>query len=455
MVIRMVRFGGLLVGAAAVSLVVGHVFAANAHADPATTAAVECSVTSGRELQRATPEQVGLDSGRLAMALGFASGRSRLNVQVFRHNCLVGEGPTNNQTGNTAWNVWSVTKSVVSLLTGIAWHQGKIDIQAPIDQYLPGGLGDARRRAITVENLLTETSGMRAGVVTEGLTGIVPLDPNSAVQALGVPLDHEPGTVFSYSQRNVDLLAYVLELALGEPLQQFAQRELFEPLGIPRSDWYWARDRSGHTYGYAHLLIPPNDLAKLGLLVANEGRWGDRQIVPSAYIRRASTPSRANPCYGYLFWVGPTCAENASFVPPDTFAMAGMGMQNVFVIPSLDLMVVWTGLYGNVSKLGPAGIIQNTGELPHEFFRRLFAAFQEPPLPDPGPYIEPPISIDPRGFVDLDILIAVFGIGASAYPGCNVFACLTQPLAPPFSDAPPGCAVLACLGSDPRTPGIR
>lgn len=451
----MMRLGGLLVGATAVSLVVGHVFAANVHADPPSTATVECSVTSGRELQRAAPEQVGLDSGRLATALEFASGRNRLNVQVFRHNCLVGEGPTNNQTGNIAWNVWSVTKSVVSLLTGIAWHQGKIDIQAPIGQYLPDGLGDARRRAITVENLLTETSGMRTGVVTEGLTGVVPLDPHSAVQALGVPLDHEPGTVFSYSQRNVDLLAYVLELAIGEPLQQFAQRELFEPLGIPRSDWYWARDRSGHTYGYAHLMIPPNDLAKLGLLVANEGRWGERQIVPSDYIRRASTPSRANPCYGYLFWVGPTCAENASFVPPDTFAMAGMGMQNVFVIPSLDLMVVWTGLYGNVSRLGPAGIIQNTDELPHEFFRRLFAAFQDPPIPDPGPYIEPPIAIDPSGFIDLDILVAVFGVGASAYPGCNVFACLNLPLAPPFSDAPPGCAVLVCLGQDPRTPAIR
>ncbi|WP_040788081.1 serine hydrolase domain-containing protein [Nocardia paucivorans] len=451
----MVRFGGLLVGAAAVSLVMGHVFATSAHADPVDTTTVECSVTSGREPQRATPEQVGLDSERLAAALEFASHRNRLNVQVFRHNCLVGEGPTNDRTGNTAWNVWSVTKSVVSLLTGIAWHQGKIDIQAPIDRYLPPGLGDAERRSITVENLLTETSGMRTGVLTEGLTGVVPIDPNSPVQALGVPLDHKPGTVFSYSQRNVDLLAYVLELAVGEPLQQFAQRELFEPLGILRDDWYWARDRSGNTYGYAHLMIPPNDLAKLGLLVVNEGRWGDREIVPAEYIRRASTPSPANPCYGYLFWVGPTCAENASFVPPDTFAMSGMGMQNVFVIPSLDLMVMWTGVYGNVSQLGIPGIIQNTDELPHEFFRRLFAAFRDPPLPDPGPYIEPPIALDPTGFFDLDILVAVFGIGASSYPGCNVFDCLGRPMAPPFSDAPPGCAVLICLGSDPRTPGIR
>jgi hypothetical protein len=57
--------------------------------------------------------------------------------------------------------------------------------------------------------------------------------------------------------------------------------------------------------------------------------------------------------------------------------------------------------------------------------------------------------------VDTNILLAVFGIGPSAYPGCNVFACLNYPLAPPFADTAPGCAILACLGPGPRTPGIR
>ncbi len=453
--IRMGRLGGLLVGVTAVALVAGHVFAASAAAAPPTTAQAQCSVTAGRQLERAEPEAVGLDSHRLAEALTFASTRNRLNVQVFRHNCLIGEGPTNEQTGNVAWNVWSVTKSVVSLLAGIASDQGQLDIAAPIGRYLPAGLGDERRRSITVEDLLTESSGMRVGVVTEGITGVIPLDPNSAVQALGVPLDHEPGTVFSYSQRNVDLLAYVMELAVGEPLQQFAQRELFDPLGIARGDYYWARDRAGHTYGYAHLMIPPNDLAKLGLLVANDGRWGATQLVSRGYLDKARTPSATNHCYGYLFWLGPACAENADFLPRDMYSMAGMGMQNVFVFPSQDLTVVWTGMFGNVSRYGPSGVIQNTAELPHEFFRRLFAAFHEPPVPDPGPYAEPPLTLDPNAFIDSDILLAIVGVGPSAYPGCNVFACLNQPLRPPFSDAPPGCAILACLGPDPRTPGIR
>ncbi|WP_433634627.1 serine hydrolase domain-containing protein [Nocardia sp. CA-120079] len=447
------RIYRLLAGTAAVSMVAGSVFTGGAQATP--TEQLSCEVSSGRDPERAAPEQVGLDSGLLVDALTFAGGRNRLNVQVFRHNCLIGEGPTNDQTGNVAWNIWSATKSVVSLLAGIAWDQGKLDIEAPIDRYLPPGLGDAQHRSITVENLLTESSGLAAGLLTEGITGVIPLDPNSAVQALGVPLTNPPGAVFSYSQRNVDLLAYVIELAVGEPLQQFAQRELFDPLGIERGDYYWARDRAGHTYGYAHLMIPPNDFAKLGLLVSNNGRWGSQQLVSETYLRMARQPSPANKCFGYLFWIGLGCGESHDFQPTDVYVMVGLGMQNIFIVPSLDLTVVWTGVFGSVSNQGIEVALEDTTELPHEFFRRLFAAFQDHPVPDPGPYVEPPLRADPSRYVDTNLLLAVFGIGPAAYPGCNVFSCLNYPLAPPFADTAPGCVIQACLGPDPRTPGIR
>ncbi|QLY34082.1 serine hydrolase [Nocardia huaxiensis] len=442
-----------LAGAVAVVLTAGSVIfgGAMAHAEDE----VRCEQPSGRQFERAAPEQVGLDSAGLAAALQFAAERNRLNVQVFRHNCLIGEGPANNETGRVAWNVWSVTKSIVSLLAGIAWDQGKLDIGAAIDRYLPPGLGDAEHRAITVENLLTETSGLRIGLVTEGITGVIPIDPFSAVQALAVPFDDPPGTVFTYSQRNVDLLAYVIELATGEPLQEFAQRELFGPIGIERGDYYWARDRSGHTYGYAHLMIPPDDLSRLGLLVANDGAWHGQQLVSREYLRTATSPSATYRCYGYLFWLGSDCAENPAFLPGDMYAMSGLGLQHVFVIPSLDLTVVWTGVFGTHTYKGPSGILQYGVEVSYEFFRRLFQAFHDSPVPDPGPFVEPPLRLDPSKYFDTDIALAVFGLGPYAYPGCNVLSCLNVGLAPPFTDAPPGCLLLACLGPDPRTPGIR
>ncbi|GGK60823.1 hypothetical protein GCM10011591_36470 [Nocardia camponoti] len=433
------------------TLVSASLVGAHAQASPSQ----HCAVTSERELAKAEPEQVGLDSAKLKSALEFASTRNRLNVQIFRHNCLVGEGLRNHETGNTAWNIWSVTKSVVSLLAGMAADHGKLDISAPIDRYLPAGLGDQTHRSITVENLLTETSGMKTGVLSEGVTAVIPVDPNSAVQALAVELINPPGTTFSYSQRNVDLLSWVVELAVGEPLQDFAQRELFDPLGIERGDYYWARDRSGHTYGYAHLMLPPNNLAKLGLLVSNNGQWGAQRIVSADYLRKATSPSPQNPCYGYLFWVGTGCGESPDYLPADTYFMSGLALQNVFVIPSLDLMVMWTGTFGNVSAYGPEGILAHPEELPHEFFRRLFAAFTDTPTPTAKPYVEPPLQFDASRLVDANILLAVFGIGPGAYPGCTIFSCLNQPLATPFSSIPPGCAILACVGNDPRTPAIR
>ncbi|MEV6772547.1 serine hydrolase domain-containing protein [Nocardia sp. NPDC051030] len=442
----------------AVALSAGSVIFGVGFAEPgarATPDELRCSQPSGREFERAAPEQEGLDTQRLADALAFAADRNRLNVQVFRHNCLIGEGPSNAETGRIAWNVWSVTKSIVSLLAGIAWDQGKLDIDAPIDRYLPPGLGDPQHRAITVENLLTETSGLKIGLVTEGITGVVPVDPFSAVQALAVPFDDPPGTKFTYSQRNVDLLSYVLELAVGEPLQEFAQRELFGPIGIGRGDYYWARDRTGHTYGYAHLFIPPLDLARLGMLTSNDGAWNGQQLVSHAYLSRATSPSATYNCYGYLFWLGPGCAENPSFLPADMYAMSGLGLQHVFIVPSLDLMVVWTGVFGVHTTKGLSGILQYGGEPSHEFFRRLLAAFADSPIPDPGQYVEAPLRIDYSKYFDPDIALAVFGVGPDSYSGCNVLACLNLPLAPPFTDAPAGCLLLACLGTDPRTPGIR
>lgn len=450
----MVRERRGLAGAVAVAMTASSMFFGSGAAG-AAPASSRCAQPIGREFERGTPEEAGFDPILLADALTFAAGRNRANVQIFRHNCLIGEGPFNELTGSVPWNVWSVTKSVVSLLAGIAWDRGQLDLDAAIGEYLPPGLGDAAHRAITVRNLLTETSGLRVGVVTEGITGVVPIDPFSAVQALAVPFADPPGTVFTYSQRNVDLLAYVLELAVGSPLQEFAQRELFGPIGIERGDYYWARDRSGHTYGYAHLLLPPLDLARLGLLVAAGGRWHDRQVISAEYLRRATAPSDTDPCYGFLFWTGPGCAENPEFLPADAYSMSGFGLQHVYFLPGLDLTVVWTGLFGVHTTQVPGGLLKHGVEVPHEFFRRLFAAMTDSPVPAPGPFVEPPAQLNAGDYIDTDIALAVFGLGPAAYPGCTVLSCLDIPLAPPFSDAPPGCLLLACLGPDPRTPGIR
>ncbi|WP_405484455.1 serine hydrolase domain-containing protein [Nocardia sp. NBC_00511] len=417
-----------------------------AHAAP--DALRHCDVVDGRQPQTATPEEVGVDSAALHRAVDFAANDpTRFTVQVFRNNCLIAGSPNNQRAGGVAWNLWSGTKSVVSLVAGLAVDDHLLSVDDPIDRYLPAGLGDAAHRAITVRSLLTETSGMEIAIASEGVTGLAQLDPNVVAQALGMPIQHPQGTTWQYSQRAVDLLVYVVQQAIGEDFQAYAQRRLFDPLGIHRSDYYWARDRSGNTYGHAHLVMPPDDYVKLGLLLVNRGNWHGVQVVSTDYLTQALTPVEPNPCYGFLITVnGPTCDDLFPGLPSDAMQMAGMMRQDNFIVPSLGLLVSWTGV------TVPGGAVS----FPHDVLRGITAAFRQPTLPDPGPYVaRPDTSITDPMLINPDATLAALGLGPMSYPGCGLFACLGKPLYPPFGNWPAGCFILGCTGPDPATPGIR
>lgn len=268
-----------------------------------TTSPKHCPLPApGQPFGTATPEEVNLDPDAVTAAVNYANTHNRVSLQIFRHGCLVSTGLLDTVTDNIANNVWSCTKSVVSLLAGIAIHDGKMNIHDPVGKYLPNepGWGDAAHRAITILDLLTETAGLREAIFSDAAT--VMTETSSPQIALAQPFTHTPGSFFEYAQRVPDLLAYAITTAVGMDLQDFAQSRLFDPIGIPKDSYVWLRDRSGNTYGYAWLFLPPSHLAKLGLLAQYYGKWNDKQIVPAAYIKNASTPSAKNPCYGWLIW---------------------------------------------------------------------------------------------------------------------------------------------------------
>jgi CubicO group peptidase (beta-lactamase class C family) len=427
-----------------------------AHAAPtARSCAAPTTPTAGFE--RAAPAEVGMDAAALQRAVDFASSRLRTNVQVFRNNCLVGSGPFNDVTGNTPWHLWSSTKSVVSMLAGVAVTQGRLDVDAPIGRYLPAGEGEDAHRAITVRSLLTQSSGLVQGIVSEGITSGLGLTVDAPGQALQLPFTR-PGE-FQYSQLGPDLLAYVIQNAVGEDLQAFAQRELFDPIGIAPGDYHWARDRTGHTFGFALLYLPPNDFARLGMLMSSNGQWNGRRIISDAYIDQLRTPSDANECYGFLFWLNKTPCIGPSFpsqqtldapllagMPDDAYAMVGFLQQNNFIIPSLGVQVTWNGVLGDASPdLSTVLSASTNSELYTTFFNALADALPGENL-SAQPY-QPTFNtnIDVDSFYDPDILLGTLGLGPDApHP--------TGPVAPPFSDAPPGCLVFACLPVSPDTP---
>ena len=393
----------------------------------------------GTAFGRATPQAEQLDPAAVRAALAYADTHLRLSVQIFRNNCLVGASPLDAVTANVPWEVFSSTKSVISILTGIAYDQHKLALDDPIGKYLPSGpgWGDPQHRAITIRQLLTETSGMRESILAEFVS--VGLDPNIAQEALAQPMQHTPGTYFEYNQRDPDLLAYVVQRAVGQDLQAFAQHYLFGPIGIPAHSYVWLRDRSGNTYGYANLFIPPTQFAKLGLLLQNGGVWRGRRILSTSYLDRARADQPTNPCYGFLFWHnGGTSCTGANIpaaqtvsgpligsAPPDLFAMVGALQQNNFMIPSLHMTVTWTGVLGdtalNLSGLLSAGPSSN---LYYNFFRLLMRGVRDMHVPDPGPYKTPPLDLDvnPINYLNPAVLLT----DLAPNPRCNVLFCLTN-----------------------------
>jgi CubicO group peptidase (beta-lactamase class C family) len=390
---------------------------------------------SGSAFASATPAEVSLDPAAVRAAISYAQLHLRASVQIFRNNCKVGEGLLDPVTDQVPMEVFSSTKSVVSILTGIAWDQHKLALDDPIGKYLPAGLGDAAHRAITIRELLTETSGLGEAILSEFLT--VGVDEDIAQEALAQPITHTPGTHFEYSQRTPDLLSAVVQHAVGEDLQSFAQKYLFGPLGIAKASYLWLRDRAGYSYGYANLFIPPAQFAKLGLLMQNDGVWRGQRILSSDYITRARANTATNPCYGFLFWHnGGTSCTSANIpaaqtvdgpmigsAPSDLFAMVGALQQNNFMIPSLRMTVTWTGVLGD-TPLNLAGLLSasaGASDLYYNFFRILMRGVRDVPVPDPGPFRNPPLLLDinPVNYLSPAVLLRDLAPNAS----CNILFC--------------------------------
>lgn len=408
---------------------------------PAAVAAADpehkiCAVPDASgSFETATPGQEGMDAARLNSAVTALSLRSRLSVQVFRNNCLVASGPLKPLSDRVHNNVWSVTKSVTSLLTGIAIGDGKLELDDPIGNYLPTGegWGDDAHRAITVRQLLTQTSGLDQSILSEALT--LGLDPSLRQQALAQPFVYEPGSTFQYSQLGPALLAYVVQRAVGEDLITFAQERLFGPIGIESGSYFWMRDRSGNAYGYSNLFLTPPQLARLGLLMSNDGRWGDEQVVPASYVTSVSEPTTTNGCYGLLFWTnaGAPCTgadiphaqtldrHAIPSAPLDAYEMNGTGGQLVIMIPSLKMTVVTTGYFGSLSLDPPVLLGAAPDEMQWTFFRALMKATNDATVADPGPYRGDPIDLDinPTNYINPTVLLR----DVLTNPGCNILVC--------------------------------
>lgn len=384
-------------------------------ADPPPVEQVHCEQPAAGEREHvADPEQVALDPQAIDDAISYASGKGAQSVRIYRHGCLVGRSWNDPAAERSPMASWSMTKGVVAVVVGRAVTLGRLGLDDPIGAHLPGL--SPQHGAITVRHLLNQTSGLRFAWAND-LNDATHFD--SAARALQRPFEAAPGEQHVYAQTTVTALVAVVEAAVGEDFQQFADREVFGPIGIERSQWRWQRDGSGRTQGFAFLDMSPLAFGRLGSLLLADGHWRGAQLIDPSFIDQGRVGSDADPGYGFLWRTNAGERHRQSSYAPDdwldrrwmpaapvdTYGMSGMFEQNVFVVPSLDMVVVRMGLphalfYDPIGQVGA-----KNPDWSHRFFRILMAGVTDVDVPDPGEWApDPDLRIDPKYVLGLDLL---------------------------------------------------
>lgn len=230
-------------------------------------------------------------------------------------------------------NVFSVTKTVVATLVGIAVRDGLVpDLDTPVAALL--GRDAPQLDGQTLRHLLTMTRGCETGGAWD-LDAVEALPTGWVEQVCRAPRLAEPGRRFRYDDGAAHLVSAVLGRLAGRPAARYAAERLFAPLGI--TGWRWQRDPDGVSCGAAHLHLTADGLATLGALWLHRGRWGGAQLVDERFAAEMVAPLTAGGApehrgYGYFTWVdehGPSAG--------------GWAGQHVVVVPAAGAVVVTTG----------------------------------------------------------------------------------------------------------------
>jgi CubicO group peptidase (beta-lactamase class C family) len=294
--------------------------------------------------QSSTPEAQGIDSALLADALlTWREQNVQIHsLQIIRNGYMVTDATFYPYDGQTVHDVASATKSVMTTLIGIAVDQGKLKLDDKMVSFFPDRTIanlDARKEDITVRHLVSMTSGLQC--VRDGTEGDTTLEmhrsPDYVQFALDLPVAYEPGSQFVYCSPAISLLSPILQQATGMSTLEFARQYLFEPLGI--HDVLWETDPQGYYAGHGDLSLHPHDMAKLGLLFLQEGRWEDRQVISRLWVKEARTAQSVMPSeedsYGYGWWLAPDLEG--------VYRAEGRNGQYIYILPGWNMILVTTG----------------------------------------------------------------------------------------------------------------
>ena len=283
--------------------------------------------------QVSTPEEHGIDSIGLADVVDHLRTQDDIAIHsllIVLHGHVVADVYFHPYTPDVVHDLQSAVKSFESTLIGIAIDHGHIEgVDQPVLSFFPKrsvANVDAGKESMTLEDLLMMRSGLPCGSDADLA------DSSDWVQSiLDQPMTSEPGRVYDYCNSNFYRLSAILEAATGMTEEDFAERNLFTPLDMGEILWPEAPRQAA--LGESHYAMTPPDMAKLGQLFLDGGVWDGQQVVSSAWVQAASGPEEAS--YGYMWW-----RDRAGFYA------TGVGGQEIWVVPDLEMVVVMTGASG-------------------------------------------------------------------------------------------------------------
>lgn len=254
-------------------------------------------------------------------------------------------------------NIFSATKSIVSLLIGIAIDEGKIkSVDEPIGNYLTEFSTDERGK-ITIKELLTMSSGLDWNETYSSPTSITTkayYGKNLREVSTDQQLIEKPGVRFRYQSGNTQLLAFIVEEATGETISKYAERKLWKPMNAVKPALWSVDKKDGDEKSFCCFNTNARDAARFGQLVLNKGQWNGQQLVSENYITDATQAasfllneekSAALDCYGYQYWVLPYKGMNIPY-------MRGHCGQYIYAIAEKNAVVVRLGKQKDKEKQG-------------------------------------------------------------------------------------------------------
>jgi len=244
-------------------------------------------------------------------------------------------------------NAFSATKSIISLLIGIAIDEGKIkSVDQKVIDFFPE-FAEGYGKDLTIKNLLTMSSGLNwdesygspFSKTTQAYYG-----SNLKKLILDLKVTEKPGRVFKYLSGNSQLLAFILEKATGKHLADYASEKLWQPLGAEHDALWYLDKKDGMEKSYCCFSSNARDFARIGQMVLDSGKYNGKQIVSYSYLSQAlardtflvDENKQAVNYYGYQWWI----VDYKGMKIP--FARGILG-QYIFVIPQLNAVVVRLG----------------------------------------------------------------------------------------------------------------